>query len=112
MDYQPIQAFLVGRCGKSVRDAAMTSMEEYRLLAEGHEQHQREEWERLRWKVYMDWSISPNLKKRPRTPQDIIRFPWEKDNTSEVRGYEPLTENEIEQLSKIFGIKREDISNG
>lgn len=113
MDYAPIQAFLVGRCGKTVRDAAMTSLEEFELLMEGHNRRQQEEWERTRWAVFMEWSISPNLKRRPRTPQDVIRFPWEKEKAAaEVKQIEPLTENEIQKLSNIFGIEREKFSNG
>ena len=59
MDYTPIQAFLVGRCGKTIREAALTSLEEFNLLAEGFTQNQRETWERERWRVYMDCAISP-----------------------------------------------------
>lgn len=60
----------------------------------------------------MDWMISPNLKRRPNTPQDVVRFPWEKEVAPEVHNVDPLTEDEIQQLSKIFGIDRENISNG
>lgn len=112
MDYAPIQAFLVGRCGKGVRDAALTSFEEYTLLAKGHAEREQEEWERIRWSVFMDWLISPNLKKRPRTPQDVVRFAWEQENKAqEVKEIEPLTETEIQGLCDLFKIKREDISN-
>ena len=112
MDYAPIEAFLVGRCGKTIVQSALTSLHEYELLVEGHSRKEQEKWERLRWDVFMGWAISPNLKQRPKTPQDVIRFPWEKDTTTEVKDIEPITENEIEQLSKIFGIDREKINNG
>lgn len=112
MDYAPIEAFLVGRCGRTLKESALTSLREYELLVEGHSRKEQEEWERLRWEVFMQWAISPNLKRRPRTPQDIIKFPWEKEDTTEVKDVEPLTENEIEQLSKIFGIDRTKINNG
>lgn len=111
MDYAPVQAFLVGRCGKTLREAAMTSEEEYRLLRDGYEAREREEWEKLRWRVYMEWSISPNLKKRPRTPQDVIRFPWEKEDHPAIN-IDPLTEMEIQEIGKIFGIERKNIING
>ena len=112
MDYTPIESFLVGRCRKTLKEAALTSLEEYELLVEGHNKAEQEEWERTRWMVFMQWSISPNLKRRPHTPIDVIRFPWEKETTTEVKEIEPITENEIEQLSKIFGIERDKISNG
>lgn len=112
MDYAPIEAFLVGRCGKTLREAALTSLKEYELLVEGHSRVQQEKWERTRWEVFMGWAVSPNLKRRPRTPQDVIRFPWEKESASEVVNVEPITEAEIAGLCEIFKIKREDISNG
>lgn len=112
MDYTPIESFLVGRCRKTLKEAALTSLEEYELLVEGHNKAEQEEWERTRWMVFMQWSISPNLKRRPHTPIDVIRFPWEKETTTEVKEVEPLTENEIMKLCDIFNIDRKDISNG
>ena len=111
MDYAPIEAFLVGRCGKSVRDAALTSYEEFVLRAEGHSKAEHEKWERMRWQVYMDWAISPNLKRRPSRPEDVVRFPWEETRRAEVNA-EPLTEDEITRISEIFKIERKHISNG
>ena len=91
MDYAPIEAFLVGRCGKTIVQSALTSLHEYELLVEGHSRKQQEKWERLRWEVFMGWAISPNLNRRPKTPQDVIRFPWEKDTTPEMKDIEPIT---------------------
>lgn len=59
----------------------------------------------------MEWAVSPNLKKKPRTPQDVIRFPWEKEQPA-MREVEPLTEEEIQKIGRIFNIERKDISNG
>lgn len=59
----------------------------------------------------MDWAISPNLKKRPHTPQDVIRFPWEKVEPTEIDNADPLTEEEITKLSEIFNIDRNNIIN-
>ena len=112
MDYPSIEAFLVGRCGKTIREAAMTSLAEYEMLMEGHNRRMQNEWERTRWMVFMEWSISPNLKRRPRTPQDVVRFPWEEQKTAEVVDYEPLTGNEIDKLCEIFNIDRDKVSNG
>lgn len=89
----------------------MTSYHEYLLLSEGHARAEQEQWERLRWQVYMEWAVSPNLKKKPHTPQDVIRFPWEKEQTA-AREVEPLTEEEIQKIGRIFNIERKDISNG
>lgn len=111
MDYSPIEAFLVGRCGKTLVQAARTSYSEFLLLAEGWKQQVRDDWERRRWEIFMHWTISPNLKKRPNKPQEVIRFPWEKE-AQEVVNVEPLTEEELSCLSKIFNIKRDNIVNG
>ena len=112
MDYAPIEAFLVGRCGKGIKAAALTSIEEFELLSEAETRRTQEAWERMRWEVFMEWAISPNLKRRPKMPQDVMRFPWEKESASEVVNVEPITEAEIAGLCEIFKIKREDISNG
>lgn len=111
MDYAPIEAFLVGQCGKTMQQAARTSYAEFLLLAEGQNKREREEWERLRWRVFMEWAISPNLKRRPHKPQDVLLFPWE-TKTAEVQHAEPLTESELDGLCKIFNIKRDNIING
>lgn len=111
MDYTPIEAFLVGRCGKTEIQAARTSYGEFLLLAEGRKQQDREEWERRRWEIYMHWKISPNLKRRPDKPQDVIRFPWEKESHKMIN-VEPLTAEELSKLSEIFKIKRDNIING
>ena len=47
----------------------------------------------------------------PNKPQDVIRFPWEKE-AQEVVNVEPLTEEALSCLSKIFNMKRKDIVNG
>lgn len=112
MDYAPIQAFLVGRCRKTLREAAMTPLLEYELLMEGENQMERSRWEKVRWLAFMECSISPNLKRRPHRPQDIMAFPWEKEDTAEVKEVEPISEEEIKGLCEIFNINREDVTNG
>ena len=86
MDYAPIQAFLVGRCGRTIRDAARTSYEEFTLLAEGKSREEHAEWERARWMIYMDWAISPNLKRRPHTPQESSAFRGRRTGTRMRQG--------------------------
>ena len=112
MDYTPIRAFLVGRCSKTLKDAALTSLEEYELLLDGRTREDQEEWERMRWMVFMEWSISPTLKRRPKTPQDIVLFPWEEKTKFTAVNVEPLQEEEISKLCEIFKIKREQMTNG
>lgn len=95
----------------TVVQAARTSYEEYILLAEGKQQQEREDWERRRWEVFMQWTISPNLKNRPKVPQDVMRFPWEKE-VHAVENVEPLSEAELSSLCEIFKLNREDVING
>lgn len=109
MDYAPIQAFLVGRCGKTIVQAAKTSYEEFILLAEGKAAEDHAVWEQMRWMVFKDWEISPNLKRRPKSVHDVVRFPWEEEKAVNVESYEPLTEDELKGICEIFKIKREDI---
>jgi hypothetical protein len=80
MDYAPIKAFLVGRCRKTVKEAALTSLEEFNLLAEGFTQGQQEEWERARWQMFLLMQMHPYIKQhnKAKTPKDWIPFEWEK----------------------------------
>ena len=59
--------------------AARTSMTEYRMRVEGHEQEMRERYELARWEVWHHYNLSPWLKAgvRPKKPIDVIRFEWE-----------------------------------
>lgn len=59
--------------------AARTSMTEYRIRVEGHEQDIHERYELARWEVWHQYNLSPWLKAgvRPKKPTDIIRFEWE-----------------------------------
>ena len=88
------------------------TFEEFELLSEAETRRTQEAWERMRWRVFMEWTISPNLKRRPKKPQDVVRFPWEIEDTPKIVNAEPITEAEITGLCEIFKIKREDISNG
>lgn len=96
----------------SVREAAMTSLREYELRVEGHTKKEQEEWEKLRWQAFMNYAIAPNLKHRPHSPQEMLRFPWEKPEVHEVKNIEPLTEKEIEGLCKLFNLDRNKVVNG
>lgn len=90
----------------------MASLREYELRMEGHNKKQQEEWEQLRWQAFMNWTIAPNLKRRPHSPQELMRFPWEKAETKSVQDVQPLTEGEIEGLCKLFKLDRSKVTNG
>lgn len=90
----------------------MTSLREYELRVEGHTKKEQGDWERARWQVFMQYAIAPNLKRRPHSPQEVLRFPWEKPEVQEMKNVEPLTEKEIEGLCKLFNLDRNKVVNG
>lgn len=59
------------------RQAGMASAEEFHIRLSEYERREQHEWERARW---VAWSIfSPFVgKNKPRTPQQWVKFPWEK----------------------------------
>lgn len=89
---------MVGYCGMTQRQAALTSVGEYLQRRDGYEKQQQLEWERCRW---MAWGIfSPFVgKNRPRTPMQWVKFPWEYNQpTSMVE----ITESDEKTLNDIF----------
>ena len=81
----------------------LTSFHEFRLLAEGHGQALRERWEIARWEQWMQVNLSPYIKPlhKPRRPCDLMRFPWEDDESTETVP-EPLTHGQAERLNGIM----------
>jgi hypothetical protein len=95
------------------REAAETSMTEYRLRVEGYQQRQRQEWEKARWQMFLAMQMHPYIKKKPSTPQDWIPFEWEKKQRKEVDpSVYRMTEADKEKLAEIFGRKNKEKGNG
>ena len=118
-DYEPIEAFLVGRCGKSEREAALVSRHEYELLAKGVERGLQERMEIARWIVFHIYSQNPYIKPpRAKSPQSYLRFPWEEPTEDEVEQVATdcrVSEAEAAILDKIFAElekQRESKDNG
>lgn len=80
------------------QQAGWVSAGEYIQRREGYEKRQQQEWERSRW---LAWSItSPFLgKNRPKTPQQWVRFPWEKQQPHIMVKIE---ESQIMTLNDLF----------
>ena len=77
-DYGPIEAFLVGRCGKSEREAGLTSFREYQLLAEGRNEVYKERMLLARWIAFRIYEMNPYIKPpRAVTEKSYCRFGWE-----------------------------------
>lgn len=101
VDYDPIEKFLVGRCGKTEKEAMYTSFREVMMLDEGMQHEDRLRWEIARWEQYMQINLTPNLKPgtRPRRLQDVLRFPWE--DQMEYKAPERLTTDQKKALLSI-----------
>lgn len=89
---------MVGYCGMTQRQAALTSVGEYLQRREGWEKQQQLEWEKCRW---VAWGVfSPFVgKNRPRTPDQWVKFPWEQKHKPtpmiEINESETMTLNDI-----------------
>lgn len=80
------------------RQAALTSVGEYLQRREAFEKQQQLEWERCRWMAHS--IFSPFLgKNKPRTPQQWVKFPWERKQTAPMI---EITETQVEALNNIF----------
>ena len=78
-DYSEIEKFLVGVLGFSEKEAALCSMRRYRLLREGYEVRNEEAWRVARWRAWMDIGLTPNIKNRPRRPEDVLKLPSDRE---------------------------------
>lgn len=98
-NYDEIERFLVGLCGKSERDAMYVSAAEYESLVWGYRRRQTEEWERARWQMFIHTNLSPFVKRKPRRPEELLRL------DGDVRrnpGSCKVTEAEQKELNRIF----------
>ena len=99
-DYEPIEAFLVGECGYTARQAAEVTFREYMYKFRAREKRAIEAWEVARWEVFQHIWLSPNIAKRhkPKRVTDILRLPT--DEREPRKNYISLTpsQEEIEAL--------------
>ncbi len=105
LDYDEIEAFLVGRCGLRADEAARLTIREVILLRKGKEREIQERWEIARWMAYMDMQMSPHFKPHTKAKrvQDFYPFAWEKEN-KQIRSNEEVTLTEVERetITRIF----------
>lgn len=88
-------------------------MQEYEIqdIISNLEYYERPEWERTRFQSYCN--LQKSSSKRI-SPQDLITFPWEKEesSTDQINGNsEPLTKEDIQRLkeqAKIISQTLED----
>ena len=102
-----MEAFLIGRCGRTEREAALTGYHEYLRLREGKERELQEQYEVARWICFNMMKLSPNIKdiNKPQTLRSYARFPWERptvDEAEEMKAKCGVSQEEAEALNKIF----------
>lgn len=102
-----MEAFLIGRCGRTEREAALTGYHEYVRLREGKERELQERYEIARWVCFNMMQLSPNIKafNKPKTVQAYARFPWERPTVEEAEEMKKkckVSEEEAEILNKMF----------
>lgn len=79
-DYEVIEAFLVGECGMTALQAALTTYKEYEYRLKAWERSYFKNWEIARWVTYHNIWISPNIEKRhkPKIVEELLRLPTDK----------------------------------
>ena len=102
LDYEPIEAYLVGHCGLTIEQAGWVTVREYNLRRKGEDEKEKILWERARWQMFLTMQMHPHIKahNKPKTPEAWIRFPWEKGTETEVERAE-VTAEQIQQLNAL-----------
>lgn len=91
---------MIGHCGMTERQAAMTSVREFQLRVNGYKEKQQLEWERARWSAFS--IFSPFVKNGPRTPKQWMRFPWEQPDVVKAVKIDSEQENTLNNLYMDF----------
>jgi hypothetical protein len=99
-----MEAFLVGRCGKTQVQAARTSALEIQQLIAAKNREMQDRWELARWMRWHDVMYNPYVKQghRPATPQAMMRFPWEAPEREITKEDCHVTPEEVAALTRIF----------
>ena len=79
-DYEVIEAFLVGECGMTALQAALTTWKEYEYRLKSWERSYFKDWEIARWVTYHNIWISPTVEKRhkPKRVEELLVLPTDK----------------------------------
>lgn len=105
INYAEIEAFLVGYCGLTQKQAALTSVGEYMQKREAYEKQQQLEWERSRWMAYS--IVSPFIgKNRPRNPAQWVRFPWDAQQTAKMVEINESQQMTLDNIFKDFSKRK------
>ena len=101
MDYEPIEAFLVGECGMTEVQAGFTTVRELNLKAKARREAEQSRWELARWQMFLALQMQPFVKNKPKDIKAWITFPWER--VVEVRKEDcKVTNDEARQLDNLL----------
>ena len=100
---------MIGHCGMTERQAAMTSVREFQQRVNGYKEKQQLEWERARWTAFS--IFSPFVKNGPRTPKQWMRFPWEQMDVAKAVKIDSNQEDILNKLYKDFMSAKNQVKN-
>ncbi len=96
----------MGRCGKTEREAGLTTFREYMLLRDGKDAEWKERMELARWVCFNLYQMNPYIKPpRAVTAKSYVRFPWEEVTEAEAKEAAErcqVTQEEQDKLNEIF----------
>lgn len=79
-------------------EASYCTMRRYLAMRKKNEDAKIESWRLIRWKAWMDLNGNPNLKTRPKRPEDLFELPGDKKRwVDKVE----ITEDVVTALKKI-----------
>lgn len=109
LDYEPIEAWLIGNGGMTAEQAGWVTLREFNAKVQAWERRSQEEWERARWQMFLVMQMHPHIKKgqKPHSAQAWIRFPWEQPEVEVTKDDCKVETHEVEQLGKLL----EDFKN-
>lgn len=101
MDYEPIEAFLIGECGMTEEQAGWTTLREFNIKAKARREAEQSRWELARWQSFLALQMQPGIKNKPKDIKAWITFPWER--VIEVRKEDcKVTTDEAQQLDNLL----------
>lgn len=59
-------------------EASYCTMKRYMAIRKKHEESKIELWRIARWRAWMDLNGNPNLKTRPKRPEDLFELPGDR----------------------------------
>ena len=105
MDYEPIEAFLIGECGMTEEQAGWTTMRDFIIKRKARTEAEQAKWELARWQSFLALQMQPFIKahSKPRDVKAWITFPWERVKELQRKDVR-VTDNEAQQLDALLQV--------